>query len=298
VSRPGPQTSTRPSLGASERARAPNVIVIGAAKTGTTSLHTYLDLHPQASMSDPKELKFFEHEEDLAGLAAYLEHFDPDAEVRGESSPSYAQFPRLEGVPERIRWLNPAVRLIYLVRDPVPRAVAHWAQMVAFADERRGLTEAFATLEPRENLYVCASSYATQLEYYLRSFDAEQVMVIDQHRLRHDRREVLREVFGFLGIDAGFWAPEFDREFNPRREQRRRSGLWWSLRSSPLGAAFRRLPRGLRSGLRRPLDRTLSRQVGRPELPSEIRSRLEQALAPEVARLRELTGQRFETWSL
>jgi len=276
----------------------PNVLIIGAAKAGTTSLHTYLDLHPQVSMSDPKELMFFERERGAAELDRYLDHFDPEAEVTGESSPSYAQYPRLLGVPERIRGLNPSVRLIYLVRDPIPRAVAHWAQMAAYADERRGLEDAFADLEPRENLYVCASSYATQLEYYLRWFDQEQLIVIDQSDLRHRRRDVLRDVFTFLGIEPGFWSPEFEQEFNPRTEQRRATGLWWSLRNSPLGAAFRRLPPGVRLRLRRPVTKAMSRQVGRPELPPETRSRLEDALALEVARLRELTGQRFESWSL
>ena len=276
----------------------PNVIIIGAAKAGTTSLHTYLDIHPEVSMSDPKELMFFERDRDPAALGRYLEHFDPAAAVRGESSPSYAQYPRLEGVPERIHRLNPAVRLIYLVRDPIPRAVAHWAQMVAHADERRTLSEAFAELEPRKNLYVCASTYATQLSYYRRWFDDEQIMVIDQNRLRHRRRDVLRDVFGFLGVDPGFWSPEFELEFNPQAEQRRPTAMWRSLRSSPLGTAFRRLPPGIRARLRRPANRAMSRGVGRPELSPETRSRLERALAPEAARLRELTGQRFETWSL
>ncbi|MGH2924099.1 MAG: sulfotransferase family protein [Solirubrobacterales bacterium] len=281
-----------------DTARAPNVIIIGAAKAGTTSLHTYLDLHPEVAMSDPKELMFFERERDPAELDRYLEHFDPAAEVRGESSPSYAQYPRLEGVPERIHRLNPSVRLIYLVRDPITRAVAHWAQMVAHADERRGLADAFAELAPRENLYVCASTYATQLSYYRRWFSDEQILVIDQNRLRHRRRDVLRDVFAFLGVDPAFWSPEFEREFNPQAEQRRPTGLWRSLRSSPLGAVFRRLPPGIRSRLRRPATRAMSRGVGRPELAPETLSALEAALAPEVARLRELTGQRFETWSL
>ena len=276
----------------------PNVIIIGAAKAGTTSLHTYLDLHPQASMSDPKELMFFERERSEAELERYLQHFDPEAEVTGESSPSYAQYPRLIGVPERIRRLNPSVRLIYLVRDPVPRGVAHWAQMVAYGAEGRGFADAFTDLEPRANLYVCASSFGTQLEYYLRWFDDEQVMVIDQHDLRNRRRDVLRDVFTFLGIDSGFWSPAFEREFNPRAEQRRPSGLWHSLRESPLRAAYLRLPPGVRSRLRRPVTRAMSRPVSRPELSPETRSRLEEALAPEVARLRELTGRRFETWSL
>jgi len=37
----------------------PNLVIIGAMKSGTTSLHGYLDLHPQISMSSVKELNFF-----------------------------------------------------------------------------------------------------------------------------------------------------------------------------------------------------------------------------------------------
>ena len=78
----------------------PTVVIIGAMKCGTTSLHRYLDLHPQAAMSRPKELNFFigpvaAGSADWArgnwhrGAAWYAAHFDPSAEVRGEASPGY-----------------------------------------------------------------------------------------------------------------------------------------------------------------------------------------------------------------
>ena len=77
----------------------PNLIVIGAAKCGTTSLHEYLNEHPEISMSSEKELYFFVEEKNLGkGLAWYESQFDPSAPVRGESSPGYSAFPLYRGV--------------------------------------------------------------------------------------------------------------------------------------------------------------------------------------------------------
>lgn len=281
-----------------QRARVPNLIVIGASKSGTTSLHAYLDAHPEIAMSRQKELNFFGRAENLARLPWYLEQFDPAFEVRGESSPSYSQYPRLVGQPDRIRWLNPEMRLIYLVRDPIPRAIAHWAQQVSAGTETRSAADAFADLDATRNLYVCASSYATQLEDYLRCFPPAQILVIDQYELRHRRRETLRDVFTFLGVDDRFWSPTFEREVNRRRDQRRLTNLGETLRRSSAASAMREMPQGVRRGVGGVAKRMLSRRVKRPDIGADFRMRLERVLAPEVERLRELTGRGFETWSI
>ena len=86
----------------------PNLIVIGAAKCGTTSLHEYLDAHPEIAMSREKELYFFIEEKNWnKGLAWYESNFDPHARVRGESSPGYTVFPLYQGVPERMAAIVP-----------------------------------------------------------------------------------------------------------------------------------------------------------------------------------------------
>jgi hypothetical protein len=66
----------------------PNLIIIGAPKCGTTSLHHYLSLHPQISMSREKELNFFIAERNWSkGIAWYAAQFAADNKVRGEASP-------------------------------------------------------------------------------------------------------------------------------------------------------------------------------------------------------------------
>src|SRR5213078_3047078 len=137
-------TSSLPDAAAQPRGAArsgpgalPNLVVIGAQKCGTSGLHYYLSLHPEVSMSRPKELNYFIEERNWPrGVDWYRRHFDPRARVRGESSPNYTAYPQHEGVPKRMHSLLPDARLIYLVRDPLERIAAHWVHNYAKRRER------------------------------------------------------------------------------------------------------------------------------------------------------------------
>src|SRR6188472_592298 len=81
----------------------PNLIVIGGLKCGTTSLHHYLNLHPQIAMSRPKELNFFVAELNWPlGVDWYATHFEAGKPLRGESSPHYTNRPRFGEVADRM----------------------------------------------------------------------------------------------------------------------------------------------------------------------------------------------------
>src|SRR6476659_1140977 len=142
----------------------PNLIVIGAQKCGTSGLHYYLSLHPEVSMSRPKELNFFIAERNWPrGLDWYRRHFDPRARIRGESSPNYTAYPQHEGVPERMHELIGDARLIYLVRDPLERIAAHWVHNYAKRRERGSLRE---TLTHPQTSYIERSRYHMQIERF------------------------------------------------------------------------------------------------------------------------------------
>src|SRR5205823_11980303 len=93
----------------------PNLLIIGAAKAGTTSLHRYLDLHPSIFMSRSKELQLFNQDDWRERRDWYRAQFPTAAPVRGESSGAYTMHPVLPCVPERIKATIPDARLIYLV---------------------------------------------------------------------------------------------------------------------------------------------------------------------------------------
>jgi hypothetical protein len=284
----------------------PTFFIVGAAKAGTTSLHFYLDQHPQIQMSEPKEPHFFAGEENgipfpperVATKEAYEALFDPAFEVRGEASPSYTNAPRRQGVPERIGELVPEAKFIYLVRDPIERTVSHYRHSVAAGKERRPLSEAVAEISDPYSYLACHSLYGRQLELYLRRFEAERIMVVDQARLLDDRSGTLRSVFAFLAVDTSFTSDEFETE------------LWKTegRRASPPGQAgfigrvvvprAQWVPPGARRLARRSFERAFWSRLETPPLDDESRARLQEFFAGDVERLRALTGQSFTGWSL
>ncbi len=281
--------------GAVTRAGAlPNLIVIGAQKCGTSVLHYYLSLHPEVSMSRPKELNFFIEERNWPrGIDWYKAQFDADARVRGEASPNYTAFPQHQGVPERMASVVPDAKLIYMVRDPLERIAAHWVHNYAKRREKGTLAE---TLVHPNTSYVTRSKYAMQLERFLEHYPKEQILVFQQSELRHKRMETLRQVFEFIGVDPEFEHPRFEQE------RHQTSG---KTRATRLAVRLERLGRGRRGRLfpsnfwlvlddRLPLRRAIKRPDVRAALPAETLDELR----ADGERLRELTGRDFSNWKI
>lgn len=290
----------------------PNLIVIGAAKCGTSSLHYYLDLHPEVQMSRPKELNFFISEDGFdpdpyladpseakligeranwdRGVDWYASFFSPEAPVRGETSVAYT-YPWYRDVADRVAEVVPETRLVYVVRDPIERIVSHYQQYRLGGREWRPLD---ASLVSERNGYVAPSRYASALAPYLERFPRERILVVRQDELLHRRREAMREVFGFLGVDDSFWSEEMEvmRNLSEAKGGAFRRAERWRL--SRAAAPFRRLPQGIRARLERVLARPGA--VERPVLDETLRNRLVRELEPEVRELERITGWDLAAW--
>ena len=128
----------------------PNLIVIGAQKCGTSVLHYYLGLHPEVSMSKPKELNFFIEERNWPrGVDWYAATSTRTrrsaARPRRTTPPSRST----RASPSGWHWVVPDAKLIYMVRDPLERIAAHWVHNYAKRREKGTLAE---TLMPPEHL--------------------------------------------------------------------------------------------------------------------------------------------------
>ncbi len=277
-----------------DRSGLPNLIVIGAQKCGTSSLHHYLGLHPEVTMSTPKELNFFIDRQNWSrGLDWYRGHFDPAAKVRGESSPNYTNHPTVQGVAERMAEVVPGARLIYLVRDPIERIAAQWVHQRASLYEKLDMPDALAA--PRAT-YVDRSSYFRQLQRFLEHFPRDHVLVLDSDDLRNHRPATLREVFEFIGVDPGFDHPQFARERHSTSRKRRPTSLGvLANRLRPTNGRGLR-GRAFRAVYRLPLlSKTVAKPLGVREMlgPAAV-----ELLHEDAERLRELTGRRFAGWSV
>jgi len=273
----------------------PNLIIIGAQKCGTSGLHYYLSLHPEVSMSNPKELNFFIEERNFGrGLEWYSRHFDPAAKCRGEASPNYTAYPQHLGVPERIASVVPDARLVLIVRDPIERITAHWIHNYA---KRREKGDLRATLLHPNTSYVTRSKYFMQLQRYLAHFSEDQILVLDQTDLRDRRMPTLRRLFEFVGVDAGYEHPKFMQVRHSTSRKKRATRLGMRVQKASRTSAGRRVPR--RAWLALDAALPLSKPISKPAGVAE-------ALGPEVLevlhddadRLRAQTGRDFADWSV
>lgn len=275
----------------------PNFVVIGAAKAGTTSLHHYLEQHPDVFMAERKELQFFQDPDHLSWLSLYRAQFPVPAPVRGEASTLYSRSPAIPGVAGRMAALVPDMRIVYLVREPVERALASYREERFHLNERRPAEEAFADLDDPYNPYVSASRYAEQLEDYLAHFPREQVLVLDQRELASDAPGVLDRVQRFLGLEV--LPLDTSQQHNTADTKFEYSGVGQRLKMSrPAVALRRRLPPRVRLALTAPARRAFRRPIEKPELPEATLARMREVLAPDAARLRELTGLELAHWSV
>lgn len=190
--------------------RLADFVVVGAMKCGTTALHGTLDRHPRVDMSQPKELNFFfgpdvpDGEPRWAdgnwhrGVGWYAGHFSPDATVRGESSPGYTS-PDHPEVAGRMARVLPHARLVYLVRDPVDRAVSQYLHHRDDGTEHRPLEEAL--LDPASQ-YVARGRYHERLAPFLDRFPREAIAVVTQEDLFHRREATLEQLLDFLAVEG------------------------------------------------------------------------------------------------
>ena len=166
----------------------PNLFIIGSMKSGTTSLHNYLNTHSDIYMSDNKEPGYFVPQMTLnLGLDWYQSLFETGKSYRyaGESSTHYTKLPVYEGVAERMHAYNPNARLIYLMRNPFDRLVSHYwheVRKIEHGGEHRDLLSAVDV----NSEYVAFSHYARQLAPYIALFGREAIYTLTFEALKKD----------------------------------------------------------------------------------------------------------------
>jgi hypothetical protein len=274
----------------------PNLVVIGGLKCGTTSLHHYLNLHPEVEMSRPKELNFFVEELNWPlGAGWYASHFSESAPIRGETSPHYTNRPRFQGVAQRMRSLVPDARLIYMVRNPIDRMLSHYLHNMGGGYDDRPLAEA---LSDPDSAYVTRSRYFMQLEPYLDAFGSERIEIVAREELKRDRAATMRRVFEVLGVNPEFSSEQFEREWETgtAKARGRFRAMDRAVRLPGLRALdrnFDRLPESLRWLVERLVHDPEAGEAPKPAVPPDLRERLTELFREDVERLEAMTGRGF-----
>lgn len=266
----------------------PNLVIIGAMKCGTTSLHNYLKLHPQIYMAPTKELDFFIKKRPFyqKGLSWYKSNFNREQangkDIIGEASPNYTKCHAFPGVPECMHEVIPNAKLIYILRDPVKRAVSHYLHQYIARYEHREVNEAFQSFD--SNHYVKSSQYGFQIEQFLPYYDLENILVTTLEELSSDRKATLKKVFEFLGVDANFQHPDFFQIHHQSSVKRRRTNVGARLYSMPQGSRLCKL-----------FSKAAMEPVDKPVLTARTEARLREFFHSDIDKLSALTQQNFPT---
>lgn len=183
--------------------RVPNFIIIGAAKSATTTLTTVLPRHPDFFISKPKEPKFFGLRYDK-GWQWYGRLFKrgKGCKLRGEGSTMYASaLDAFTHTPALMHRYLPNLKLVYVVRHPLERIVSQWRHRKG----RDSSTNDFAHLMKSRHLrklIVGCSLYHERLEEFRVYFPDSQIHCLTFEDLISEPRETLTSLLHFLGAST------------------------------------------------------------------------------------------------
>ncbi len=306
------------------RDEALDFLIIGAGKSGTTSLAALLAAHSDVLMTDPKEPWFFDSRDYDRGMAwywhRYLGHYQGEARV-GEAT-SHTLF--VPYAPGRLHRVAPGARLIAILRQPVERAYSDWWMKYCQGTETDDFDTAVArnldSLQGQERFadpeewqrhldaashrlayktYVDFGCYATQLDRWLGVFPREQIMVLFTEDLRDSPHETLQRLFRFIGVSEQAGGPPTDFTHQNPAGSLTTSRLRRTFYALPGGKpaarmANRLLPETARRFVTRPVKRLLGGE--RPPMLLETRLVLDAFFADEINRLEILTGRDLSAW--
>ncbi|AFZ47930.1 sulfotransferase [Cyanobacterium stanieri PCC 7202] len=297
----------------------PNFIVIGAAKSGTSSLYYYLKQHPEIYMPasrDNKEPDFFTLEGEsiqrmgpnglftmknaITDLDSYQQLFAEvkDERAIGEASTSYIYS---EKASQRIKYYMPNAKIIAILRDPAERAFSHF--LFSLSNGREPIPNFAKTLAQEEKRIANNWSfqwhhkqrgfYYAQLKRYYDIFDSNQIRVYLFEDIKNKPLELTQDIFEFLEVDPSFEA-NVKKRHNPTSVPKNQTLNTLLNRPNPLKDTIKYfLPINLRKGI---ADNLKKKNLGKPELSTKIRKQLIDEYREDILQLQDLINRDLSTW--
>jgi len=201
----------------------PDFIIIGTARSGTTSLFYNICEHPSVIPSAYDEIGFFDSNYHL-GINWYRSMFPTKKHmekikkntkfaITGEDTPFYIWSPI---VARRISKIIPHVKLIVLFRNPVDRAYSNYHLGVRAGTENLSFEDAIQSeLDRLKNTeienddvkkytiprsYLAKGFYSDQLKIWLKLFKPEQLFITSTEDFEQNAENILNKIYNFLEI--------------------------------------------------------------------------------------------------
>ena len=291
--------------------RLPNFFIIGAAKSGSTSLYSQMRQHANVYMSPVKEPQFFSND-DLyrRGMDYYLNTFFSGSarfEVRGEATPHYLYY---EKAAARLKAEIPEShqQFIVVLRNPIERAYSLYWNMVSEgheslsfedairAEKDRSLDPGITRLGSIRFQYVDSGKYARQLQTYFKYFDRKQIHIAFHDDLRENPQSVLDTISRFLGLEhPASKASHGDQNaaWRPRSQHLHRFLRQPNWLKRKLGGV---VPERYKRTIADRLIQLNKREFEYPPMGNAIRRELRDVFRDDVLELQAITGRHLQNW--
>jgi hypothetical protein len=289
---------------------APDFLIVGAAKSGTTSLWYYLNQHPQIFMNQGiKELGYFSDHYGISDLDEYLKHFDgakPGQRV-GEACHAYLSS---EESARKIYEFNPGTKILIILRNPVERAYSLYNWMTEHGHEHCSSFEKALELENvrindsefiKNNefyymnyLYFRSGLYFEQVKRYYDLFPPENIHLIVYELFRADNKKYLSSLFKFLGVEENV---QINLEKQNQSKAIKNRKLHFFLLNDFIKQADRFfVPRRISQKFKQALLKQNQTDSRPAPLSAEVRKDLSSRYAGDIKRLTDLVGIDFSKY--
>jgi len=298
--------------------KLPNFLIVGAAKSGTTSLYYYLKQHPEVYMSPVKEPKFI-----TAQFLAFPLKGIGDEKVEQNIVKSYNEYCNLfnnitiekaigEASADNLYFYDDAIvhikkylrniKIIIILRNPTERAFSHFCHFIR--DNREYLTfeEALKEEESRKKNnwvfgwhYTNVGFYYPQVKAYLDNFDQEKIYLYDD--LRKDTLGLIKDIYGFLGVDTSF-IPDISIRYNVSGIPKNKFIHKFLkepniLKTIVKPAAKFLIPKDKR---RKVMERIKMKNLQKPQMKPETREYLKNLYREDILKLQDLIKRDLSSW--
>lgn len=297
----------------------PNFLIIGAAKSGTSSLYMYLKQHPEIFMSPVKEPHYFSYDDEskmtkgpgdpipnaITDLPTYEALFDDVTSEKaiGEASTSYLY---REEAAQRIHDMLPDAKLITILRNPAERAFSAYMHVVRDKrEDSQDFAEALRKEEKRKAdgwepiwHFTSVGHYYYQLKRYYDLFSHQQIKVFLYDDLQKNLPGLLREIYQFLEVDPDF-IPGSTARYNVSGEIRSKKlhqiSKWLFSKPNPIRWLSRKIiPEKWRLNTASYFRES---NLKKQEIPKNIRRDLSGLYSDEIRSLEKLIGRDLSHWS-
>jgi len=201
-----------------------NVLIIGAGRSGTTSIAAYFAAHPEVSSSITKELHYFSIADLYKRGESYFHSLFPN-ETKKITTTADTYLLMDHAAPEKVKAYNPNMKIIIMLRDPISRSYSNYNYSVNFGHEKKENTflstidlekERLNTLDivdVNNTCHLYGSLYHKHISIWNKYFDASQLVILKLNDLKNNPEAFYRNLCNRLDIN---YVPfeEANKEFN------------------------------------------------------------------------------------